>query len=153
MREPATTLIDFATGAPATGMSYRGRLSFGPITFSQCSYVPNEDRMIGSSQVKVAVHLSKPYVLEWWNPLCDRIERRLVSSGQMHFNRANVPIFRGWHETLDVIAIACDSAFVSQTGEQALGYPASFIPDMVGVTDATVNVWQRFAAGKSSNTA
>lgn len=131
-------LIDYGAGVPTPYVSYAARLPFGGVSFSRCSFPPNLGVTLGSTQSIVALHSNPPFEMDWQDPDRDAIQRKIINSGAMNANRADLPVFHHWSVTAKALVVALDTSFVAQTFVQAFERDAEQLPVIIGAVDPIV---------------
>jgi len=132
-------LINFVSDAPHARLIFTERVVQGGVCVSRCTLLPNPGAKIGAEQFTVIIHEGPPFEMEWRLPEMDEIEHCQITTGDLHINPADRPVFLRWTSSPRVLVIAMEQTFINQIVSDAFDGNAPGLRTMIGVRNPVIN--------------
>ncbi|HEY9578321.1 MAG TPA: AraC family transcriptional regulator [Rhizorhapis sp.] len=139
-RRPAgREMIDFSAPRGSPRLKLANSLSYDGVHIIRGALTPNEDgKIIGGSQLSIAIHVGDPIDLEWSEPGSDRLRVTRVEPGMAHINPGDNPFFQRWRGSPELLIVAFDQAMIDRVGTEIFGKVGAMLRPTVGSVDRNI---------------
>lgn len=135
-RTAGRELIDFSAPRGSPRLKLANSLSYDGVHILRGALTPNEDgKVIGGSQLSIAIHMGAPIDLEWSEPGSDRVQVTHVEPGMAHINPGDNPFFQRWRDSPELLILAFDQALIDRVGTEAFGKTGAMLRPTIGSMD------------------